>query len=88
MTGLIHLTPLGSALNYLYHSRVIDGFDTLDDLEKVAIHANPIAKMSPIHSVSQFLFQASTSCLLLLCHMFLPASVKDTSQINPITGHL
>ena len=37
MTGLIHLTPLGCALNYLFHSRVIDGFDTLDDLEKVPV---------------------------------------------------
>ena len=37
MTGVIHLTSLGSALNYLFHSRVIDGFDTLDDLEKVPV---------------------------------------------------
>ena len=37
MTDLIHLTSLGSALNYLYHSRVIDGFDTLDNLEKVPV---------------------------------------------------
>ena len=38
MTGLIHLPSLGYYLtSYLFHSRVIDGFVTLDDLEKVPV---------------------------------------------------